>query len=403
MALHVLCVGGEDHSLRIPFLNALKDRGFAVTAASTTDGAAFAKAGLDHRVYHFDRFHSRGGDLATIRQLARHIAEVQPDIVQSFDTKPNILTPFAARNCAPVVRTINGMGWVFSSASISARTLRPIYCALQRFASRWVSATVFQNRDDKLYFEQRKLNGRSRSCLIRSSGIDVAAFERARACGPSALALREQLNLGDAQIVVTISRLTKQKGIPTLLKAASIVREVRPNVRFLLVGPRESEGPFAVDQAEIDRLAPHVIALGARTDVPALLGLATLFVLPTEYREGIPRVLLEAGLAGLPIVTTSMPGCSDVVTDSWNGYLTPPHDPRALATRILELLDNPENAKSMGARSIALVQREFHLDNVVTQYSDLYKQISSSRSASGPTSSAHVGVNSLRQRRGEPE
>uniref|UniRef100_UPI0013D55BAF glycosyltransferase n=1 Tax=Klebsiella pneumoniae TaxID=573 RepID=UPI0013D55BAF len=78
-----------------------------------------------------------------------------------------------------------------------------------------------------------------------------------------------------------------------------LVRAKRPATRFLLVGPRQSEGPFAVDQAEIDRHAPYVIALGARTDVPAILGLADLLVLPTEYREGIPRVLLEAGLAGL--------------------------------------------------------------------------------------------------------
>ncbi|MGO4816692.1 glycosyltransferase, partial [Cupriavidus sp. 2MCAB6] len=121
-----------------------------------------------------------------------------------------------------------------------------------------------------------------------------------------------------------VSRLTQQKGIPTLLEAASLVRKVRPGVRFLLVGPRESEGPFAVAQDEIDRQAPHVMALGARKDVPALLALAELFVLPTEYREGIPRVLLEAGLAGLPIVTTDMPGCSDVVTHHWNGLLVPP-------------------------------------------------------------------------------
>jgi len=72
------------------------------------------------------------------------------------------------------------------------------------------------------------------------------------------------------------------------------------------VGPRESEGPFAVTQAEIERHAPYVLAIGPRSDVPALLGVADVFAFPTEYLEGVPRALLEAAVAGRPIVTTRM-------------------------------------------------------------------------------------------------
>ena len=375
MVPHVLCVGGEDHSLRIPFLAALQDRGFRITAASTTDGAAFLQAGLAHRRYQFDRFDSRGADLAAIRQLAKMIADIGPDIVQSFDTKPNLLAPLAVRGKVAVVRTINGMGWVFSSETARALALRPVYCALQWLASRWTAATVFQNRADKAYFESHRLVRGDRAHLIRGSGIDIAAFDRSHARGPVTAPLREQLGLGTDEIVITVSRLTQQKGIPTLLEAASLVRKVRPGVRFLLVGPRESEGPFAVAQDEIDRQAPHVMALGARKDVPALLALAELFVLPTEYREGIPRVLLEAGLAGLPIVTTDMPGCSDVVTHHWNGLLVPPRDPGALASSILELLEDRRRALEMGGRSVALVRREFGLSTIVGHYTELYRQV----------------------------
>jgi glycosyltransferase involved in cell wall biosynthesis len=172
-----------------------------------------------------------------------------------------------------------------------------------------------------------------------------------------------------------VSRLTVQKGIPALLEAAAIVHAVRPGVRFLLVGPRESEGPFAVDQALIDRHAPYVIALGVRSDVPALLGLADVFACPTEYREGIPRVLLEAGLAGVPIVATRVPGCDDVVVENWNGHLVPQRDPRALAAAILDLLRDPARARAMGERSIELVRREFDLNVVTNRYADLYRQL----------------------------
>jgi glycosyltransferase involved in cell wall biosynthesis len=375
MALHVLCVGGEDHNLRIPFLSALRSRGFRVTAAGTGAGAPFLASGIEYRGYDFNRFGARMADRMAISQLAQLVKEVRPDIVQTFDTKPNLLAPLAVRGTVPVVRTINGMGYVFSSTSLRALAFRPLYLALQRLASHWTTATVFQNTADRRFFRKYHLLGRSPAVLIGSSGIDVDAFETARRRKLSVAKLKADLDQGGSEVVLTVSRLTVQKGIPTLLEAAALVHAVRPDVRFLLVGPRESEGPLAVDQALIDRHAPYVIALGPRSDVPALLDLANVFACPTEYREGIPRVLLEAGLAGVPMVATRMPGCDDVVTSNWNGHLVPQRDPRAMASAILDLLQDPLRARSMGERSIELVRREFDLNVVTDRYADLYRRL----------------------------
>jgi glycosyltransferase involved in cell wall biosynthesis len=164
-------------------------------------------------------------------------------------------------------------------------------------------------------------------------------------------------------------------GIPALLEAAAQVHEVRPDVRFLLVGPRESEGPLAVTQDEIERHAPYVKAIGLRADVPALLALANVFAFPTEYREGVPRVLLEAALAGVPIVSASMPGCSDVVRDGWNGFLVPPGAPPILAARILDLLRDREMGRTMAARAAERVKEEFALDTIVTRHAALYREL----------------------------
>ncbi|ODT31810.1 MAG: glycosyl transferase family 1 [Kaistia sp. SCN 65-12] len=376
MQPHLVCVGGEDHALRIPFLLALRDRGFEVTAVSSGDGAAFARRGLSHHPYAFDRFGSIGGAWGAIRQLRRLMKQLKPDIVQSFDTKPNLLMPLASRGAVPLIRTINGLGWVFSSTEPRARALRPVFCGLQRLVSRWTALTVFQNQDDQAFFAQRGLLGPGgRDRLIVSSGIDPDAFRQAQQGGPSPDALRNQLGLGTAEIVLFVGRLTRQKGIPTLLDAIPTVLAQRKHARFVLVGPRESEGPFAVDQAEIDELAPHAIALGPRSDVPALLGMADVFAFPTEYREGVPRVLLEAGLAGLPIVATRMPGCSDIVEDGQNGYLVKPRDPDALAARIIDLLRDPIGAKAMGTRARSLVRERFNLARVVEQYCDAYARV----------------------------
>ncbi|TGP44363.1 glycosyltransferase family 1 protein [bacterium M00.F.Ca.ET.230.01.1.1] len=370
---HLVCVGGEDHAFRIPFLLSLRQKGFQVTAVSSGPDTAFSQHDIPHHRYGFDRFSSgSGGAVRTIRKL---ISALRPDIVQSFDTKPNLLTPLAIRGAVPVIRTINGLGWTFSSLQPRALALRPVFCGLQWLSSLWTAATVFQNRDDHAFFERYRLIARGTGRLIRSSGIDIDGFTKARQSAPSSQAMREQLGLSSAEVIIFVGRLTREKGIPALLEAVPRVLEKRPNARFVLVGPWESEGPFAVDRSEIERHSPHVIALGPRRDVPALLGMADLFAFPTQYREGVPRVLLEAGLAGLPIVASDMPGCNEVVEPGWNGYLFPAGDADALASKINQVLADRPKGAAMGARSIEFVKQHFALPLVVAQYCDLYRHI----------------------------
>lgn len=377
MSPHVLFVGGEDHALRIPFLLALQQRGVGVSVAASGDPAPFAQAGLDCHAFRFGRFASPREDLRATAALARLIRSIGPDLVQCFDTKPNFLVPLAARwaGHANVVRTINGMGWVFSSRSAAALALRPVYCGLHRLVAGAADATIFQNREDLAFFERHHLLGVRRGRLIPGSGVDVAAFDRAHGSRPAAAALRAQLGLGSAPVVLTVTRLTRQKGIPTLLQAAALVHAARPDVRFLLVGPREGEGPFAVTEREIEAHAPYVVATGRRTDVPDLLGLADVFAFPTEYREGVPRAVLEAALAGLPIIATRMPGCTDVVRHGQTGFLVPPRSPASMAARILDTLADPVAAAAMGARAAALVREEFALDLTVGRYVALYNEL----------------------------
>ena len=206
-------------------------------------------------------------------------------------------------------------------------------------------------------------------------GVDVEGFRRALAKSPPAGRLREELGLGTSPVVITVTRMTRGKGIPTLLKAAALVHQVRPDVRFLLVGPRESEGPLAVTQAEIDQHAAYVIATGPRSDVPALLRLADVFAFPTAHGEGVPRVLLEAALAGVPIVSTSMPGCCEVLRDGWTGFLVSPHAPDHLAARILDLLRDRKTAGIMAGRAEEQIAQKFDLRTIVARHIALYAEL----------------------------
>ena len=375
MSPHVLYISGEDHHLRIPFLVALRDRGFRVTAAGTGDAAPFLLAGIDYCRFRFERFVNPLADIEAIAALTRLLAAVQPDIVQTCDTKPNLLVPFAARRVAGtrVVRLINGRGWIYSSSSPKALALRPVYRALHRLAAHATAADVFEIRDDQAFFSRHAMSGKL--SLWIPGWIDIPGFDRAAAAGPAPAQLRQELGLDASEIVVTVTRMTRHKGIPTLLKAAALVHEVRPGVRFLLVGPRESEGPLAISQSELDQHAPYVQAIGPRSDVPALLALADVFAFPTEYREGMPRVLMEAALAQLPIVTTSVAGCAEIVRDDWSGYLVPPRAPKRLAARIIDLLDDRQKAREMATRALQRVRRELGLAVIVEQFAALYAEL----------------------------
>jgi glycosyltransferase involved in cell wall biosynthesis len=377
MAMRVLVVGGDDHQLRIPFLLALRKRNFHVAAAGTGDPVPFLEKQITYFPYSFDRFIDPMSDWQSVKSLQAIISRFRPDIVQSFDTKPGILAPMAARRAgsAKVVRTINGLGWVFSSRSPLALALRPVFGALHRATAPMTSLTVFQNRGDQAFFERGGLMGRSRSELIPGSGVDVDRFDRALASGPTEEEMRRALGVGDSEVVITVGRLSRVKGIPTLLQAASLVAARRPRIRFLLVGSHESVGRFAIDQADLDRCAPYVMAVGPRTDVPALLRIANAFALPTQLYEGVPRALLEAALAGVPIVTTAMPGCTDVVRDGWSGFVVPAGQPGRLADRIIDLLDDPSGARLMAERAQAVVRSQFSLDITADRYAGVYASL----------------------------
>jgi glycosyltransferase involved in cell wall biosynthesis len=374
---HVLYVGGEDHHLRIPAMLALRECGFRITAAGTGNPEPFRLVGLEFLSFPLERFLAPLADWKTCNALAKLLEQVGPDIVQSFDSKLGILLPIAARRspCLVVIRTINGRGWVYSSRAPLALALRPIYRTLHRIAAGSTAATVFEIGEDREFFQKHGLLGLSRGVQVPGAGVDVEGFDQAFAGSPSPTELRMELGLGSAEVVITVTRMTRQKGIPTLLKSAALVHRTHPNVRFLLVGPRQSEGPLAVSEAEIARHSPYVIATGPRSDVPALLRLSDVFAFPTEYREGVPRVLLEAALAELPIVTTGIAGCADVIEDGWSGLIAPVRHPSALAERVVYMLENKQKARTMAARAGDLVRREFSLQRVVECQATLYREL----------------------------
>lgn len=380
-AMHIWCVGGHDSELRIPFLQQIRALGVMVTALTSGPTAPFLAAEIPVMTYRLHRFVHPWADLATLASLAELGRQNPPDLVQTFDTKPGLYLPLALQRNRriPVVRTINGLGSLFSPGAVLGAALRPVWAGLQRVVAPLIAMNVFQNETDRANFVARGFTTPDRARLIRGSGIDVEAFE-ARLPGPARrAAIRRELAIGDSKVVVTISRMTRQKGIGTLLNAARLLRSQRRDVVFLLIGPRQEEGALAISSAELERHAPYVVSLGQRHDIPELLAASDVFALPTEFGEGIPRVLLEAGVARMPVIVTDMPGCRDVIEHERSGLLVQPGDAEGLAAAIERCLNGAGDSTRWGSALYQDINERFHMKLIVEQYMNLYREVISGR------------------------
>jgi glycosyltransferase involved in cell wall biosynthesis len=167
-----------------------------------------------------------------------------------------------------------------------------------------------------------------------------------------------------------------EKGVAEFVEAARICRDELPNVRFQLAGEVDQEHPSRIDRAQVDQwVAEGLIEYsGYVRDMRELYAQTTVVVLPS-YREGVPRVLLEASACGIPIVTCDTPGCRVAIKDQRTGLMVPPKDPKSLAGAILKLLSNAELRSRMGQAGRQFVEEHFDQRVIADRHLELYRQI----------------------------
>jgi glycosyltransferase involved in cell wall biosynthesis len=177
--------------------------------------------------------------------------------------------------------------------------------------------------------------------------------------------------------VLLPARLLREKGIGEFAAAAAALRRDGVAARFVVAGRLDPANRGALSAREMNALAAAsgVQWLGDCRGMPRCLSGAHIVCLPTYYREGVPKVLLEACAAGRPIVTTDIPGCREVVRAGENGLLVPPQDANALAAAIRQLLEDPELRNRMGKAGRARAEREFGIGEVVHSQLEVYREL----------------------------
>jgi glycosyltransferase involved in cell wall biosynthesis len=373
-----LIVGTSDVDTRIPLIQRLV--GFRMGAMGTAERLRirFEAAGFPYYRYYMRRGAGPISDINAYCRLVFLFRAFKPDIVHAFDTKPCVWARLAARTAkVPVViGTLPGGGSLYSDTRLSTQLIRSIYQPLLRLSAHGSDLTIFQNKDDLRQFTSMGLVPRNRCMTVPGSGIDTTHFCRERVSEAARGKVISDLGILPGQAIITlIARVLRSKGVLEFAAAASFVRQKHPNVRFLLVGPMDTESRDGLSAGELTRVRANVQYLGARDDIAAVLAMSDIFVLPSYYREGIPRVLMEAASMGLPLITVDAPGCREVVRDGENGIFIPPRDPEALAQAICTLVENAPLRESFGKVSRRRAVEEFDISIVAWQLKEIYSQL----------------------------
>lgn len=311
-------------------------------------------------------------ELVLIQWLRRLALREQPDLIHGFTIKCAIYGSLAARlaRVPARVNSVAGMGYVFTNNDLKARALRPVVRTLMRIALDGVGARlILQNPDDVALFTGAGLVEASRVRLIPGSGVDCGRFIPRGVGSPRS-------GSADRFRVLLPARLLWDKGLAEFIEAARKLRAQGRAIDFLLAGEPDAGNPAAASHATVQGWVQEGLVqwLGHVNDMPGLFQSVDAVVLPS-YREGLPKGLIEAAACGLPLVTTDVPGCRDVVTDGVDGLLVPVRNAEALASAIARLQDDAMLGARLGAaartKALACFDERLVVASTIAVYREL--------------------------------
>lgn len=318
--------------------------------------AVFSSAGMNPLI-----------ELMGLLQLVWFLFWLRPDIVHCASPKGVLYGGIAARVCRikGLVLAISGMGYAYTSGTGQSGLryfARVVYDALAVFAFHHPNVRIIvQNQDDHQAVIDKRLTKPSSLRLIPGSGVDLSLFVGCSA----ACKLR---------IVLLPARMLKDKGIEEFVEAARRIKPAAQDWRFVLAGAAAYDNPSAIGVAQLQTWQAEgcVEWLGHVDEMVPLFREAAIVCLPS-YREGMPKVLLEAGAAGCAIVTTDVTGCRDAVDPGVTGDLVPVRNSEALADALLSLIKDDQRRQAYGFQGQARAKALFSVNSVVSQTMKIYR------------------------------
>ncbi|MBD3830271.1 MAG: glycosyltransferase family 4 protein, partial [Arcobacter sp.] len=292
-----------------------------------------------------------------------------PDIAHFVTIKPVLYGGITSRflNIHKKIFSISGLGFIFIKQGFKATFIRLVIKLMYKFALGGKrSHVIVQNPDD-----QEVVNSMVKVpiTLIRGSGVDLRQYE--------------YIKENNENIKVSMAcRLLKDKGIFEYIEAAKIfsqrVQSTRKqklsNVEFELYGDIDIHNPASLTNDDIEKIKKDgfVNVYGFSSDIAKVFSASNIIVLPS-YREGLPKVLIEAAACGRAVVTTDVPGCRDAIEPNVTGLLCKVKNSKSLANMIEKLIIDQNIRNSMGKEGRKLAEQEFDINKVVEKHFDIYR------------------------------
>ena len=296
--------------------------------------------------------------LAVLTRFVRTFRKVKPDIALLYTIQPNTHGNIAAwLTGVKTISNIAGLGNLYIEKKFATRVASSLYKAALKHPFK----VFFQNNVVMKMFIQDGLVDPEKSGRIPGSGVDI---ERFAPCQQPHVA-------GDRPFIFLLaSRMLWEKGIAEYAEAASRVKKKNDNVIFRLLGPLNVDNPAALTEMDMSELTANgsVEYMGVSDQMEDEIARADCIVLPS-YREGLPRILLEAAAMAKPIITTNVPGCSDVVEDGVTGYICEARNADDLRAKMSLMMGLSEvERKTMGESSRNKAVVEFDQRLVFASY-----------------------------------
>ncbi len=290
-------------------------------------------------------------NLKTIKNLCEIIKDEKPTKIFAYTIKPIVLGSFAAHKCkiTEMYSMVTGLGHIYSDNSLKVRIIRFICGILYKRAFKYNKKIIFQNIDDINEVVERKYLTRDKCELVNGSGVNMKRFKR--------------VPLPKENIFLMVSRVLKEKGVVEYFEAAKVMKDkYKDKVKFMFVGEIDKTN-YAVDIQKLQSFVDDkIVDLYHETDyVPAYIKKARFFALPTYYREGVPRVILEALSMGRPIITTETPGCKETIVNEENGLFVKIKDVNDLVDKMEWMITHPKEIEKMSDKCFDLCKKKFEV------------------------------------------
>lgn len=356
-------------SHRLEIARAALEKGYEVHVATTfTDHASTIRDnGLILHELQMSRSGSKIiGNLKTFIEIVKIFRKVNPKLVHLVTIKPVILGGIAARftKIHGVIAAVSGLGSAFLDNGIFGKIKRFFIKRLYRISLGNLNIQVIcQNQNDIEDIQKISKLPLTNFSLIEGSGVSLTKFT---------------FSEDDCEVpnVIMASRLLRDKGVMEFAGAARLLKESNTNVKMILVGEPDPDNPSSITKSQVISWEREGILeyWGHQEDMEKVLQQSSIVVLPS-YREGFPKILIEAAACGRAVITTDVPGCRDAIYNGITGILVPERNAIALANSIKELAIDPILYKEMGKRGRKMAERRFDVDNVISQHFKIYNQL----------------------------